>query len=277
MSIVKRKKLKWNNILLIIICIFFTILAIISLFKIIFWYIDNKNINKNIDKINSDAVITTKKDNDNTEIINNDENKNENDPYWSFIKLNLIDVDFSELKKTNSDTVGWIQVQGTNINYPFVQTSNNSYYLSHAFDKSKNDAGWVFADYRNNILKLDKNTILYAHGRINKTMFGDLKTALTNGWLDNLDNYIVRLSTETENTLWQVFSVYRIPTTNDYLAINFNTTEEFSNFTTMLLNRSEHDFKTSINDKDYILTLSTCYNNNEKVVMHAKLIKKEAK
>ena len=81
-------------------------MAIISLFKIIFWYIDNKNINKNIDKINSDAVITIKKDNDNTEIINNDENKNENDPYWSFIKLNLIDVDFSELKKTNSDTVG---------------------------------------------------------------------------------------------------------------------------------------------------------------------------
>ena len=64
--------------------------------------------------------------------------------------MNLIDVDFTELKQTNSDVIGWIQVNGTNINYPFVQTNDNSYYLTHAFNKSYNDAGWVFLDYRNN-------------------------------------------------------------------------------------------------------------------------------
>lgn len=48
-------------------------------------------------------------------------------------------------------------------------------------------------------------------------MFGSLKNILKNGWLNNTNNYIVKLSTETENTLWQVFSVYHIPTTNDYI------------------------------------------------------------
>ena len=56
-----------------------------------------------------------------------------------------------ELKKINNDVRGWIQVNGTNINYPFVQTNNNDFYLKHSFDKSYNSSGWIFLDYRNNI------------------------------------------------------------------------------------------------------------------------------
>lgn len=50
--------------------------------------------------------------------------------------MNLINVDFEELKNTNQDTLGWIQVNGTNINYPFVQTNNNDYYLNHSYNKN---------------------------------------------------------------------------------------------------------------------------------------------
>ena len=73
--------------------------------------------------------------------------------------MNLIDVDFTELKKVNSDVKGWIQVNGTNINYPFVQTKDTKFYLNHSFDKKYNDAGWVFLDYRNNIDLSNKNNI----------------------------------------------------------------------------------------------------------------------
>lgn len=85
--------------------------------------------------------------------------------YYSYVKMKLIDVNFNELKKINNDTVGWIKVEGTNINYPFVHTNNNDYYLNHSFDKSSNGAGWVFMDFRNNISNFSKNTILYAHGK----------------------------------------------------------------------------------------------------------------
>ena len=181
------------------------------------------------------------------------------------------------LKNINPATVGWIQVLGTNINYPFVQAEDNDYYLTHSFDNSINDAGWVFLDYRNNIKELNRNTIIYAHGRIDTTMFGSLKNILTSGWLDNDQNYIVRLSTEKENTLWQVFSIYKIPTTNDYIQVEFTGDYGFLDFANMLLSRSYHDFNTTVSAADKILTLSTCYDNDEKVVLHAKLIKKESR
>lgn len=55
--------------------------------------------------------------------------------------MSLIDVDFSELLKINSSTVVWIQVNGTNINYPFVRANDNKYYLTHTFNKTYNSAG----------------------------------------------------------------------------------------------------------------------------------------
>lgn len=191
--------------------------------------------------------------------------------------MNLIDVDFKELKETNSDVKGWIYVKGTSINYPFVQADDNSFYLTRSFDKSNNSSGWIFLDYRNNISSSEKNTILYGHGRFSQIMFGSLKNILTSGWLNNSSNYVIKLSTESENTLWQVFSVYHIPTTSDYIETDFKSDEQYQVFLDMLLNRSAHNFNTNVSYKDRILTLSTCYNNTEKVVLHAKLIKKDAK
>ena len=45
----------------------------------------------------------------------------------------------------------------------------------------------------------------------------------------------------------------------------------------MLKDRSEFNFNTEIGSEDRILTLSTCYDENSKTVLHAKLIKREGK
>lgn len=272
----KIKKTRLKNILILIISLILLITLIISIVNIVKWWIDSNNTNNQIEEIQNIVNVVEITDNDNTEIIEQ-ENIPKSNPYWDYIKMNLINVDFNELKSINNQTVGWIQVNGTNINYPFVQTTDNNYYLTHSFNKSYNSAGWVFLDYRNNLQTLNKNTIIYAHGRTDKTMFGTLKNILTNDWINNTDNYVIKLSTEYENTLWQVFSAYHIPTTNDYLKINFNNNENFIEFTNMLINRSQFDFNTTINENDHILTLSTCYNSSEKMVIHAKLIKKETR
>lgn len=106
-------------------------------------------------------------------------------------------------------------------------------------------------------------------------MFGSLKKVLTKKWFNNKENYIIKISTETENTLWQIFSIYRIPTTNDYLQTEFNSDDEYQRFIDMLLKRSSYNFNSYVNENDNIVTLSTCYNNSDKLVVHAKLIKKE--
>lgn len=273
----KRYKLKWKNLIALIIFFIAFIFLIKSGINLINYFIDTNKTNDEIKEIEDVVNIEETKDNENTEIIEQKEEIPKENPYWDYIKMNLINVNFDELLKINNETKGWIQVNGTNINYPFVQTNNNDYYLTHSFNKSYNQAGWVFMDYRNNTTDYDKNTILYAHGMNNKTMFGSLRNILSSSWYDNTDNHIIKLSTPTENTLWQVFSVYHIETTNDYIQTRFTSDEEYQNFLNKLKNRSAVEFDTSINANDKILTLSTCYNKTDKIVMHAKLIKKEAK
>ncbi len=270
------KSYKIKNFILTILLIFFSALFIYSGYKIIRWKIDSNNTKKEIKEINKKVKIKDIEDNDKTIIIEQ-ENIPKEDPYWDFIKLNLIDVDFSKLLATNKNTKGWIQISGTNINYPFVQTTDNSFYLTHSFNNSYNEAGWVFMDYRNDIENFDKNTILYAHGRYDNTMFGTLKDVFKNDWLNNTSNYTIKISTPYENTLWQVFSVYKIKTTDDYIQIYFKDNNEYQDFLNLIANRTMHDFGTTVSTNDNILTLSTCYNETEKVVLHAKLIKKEVK
>ena len=274
----KRRKInsKCKNIIFILVIITFIVTLIISLFNIIKWKIDSNKTNEEITNIQENIDIKEVKDSENTEIIKPEEELSKENPYWDYIKMNMINVDFKDLKAKNSDTIGWLKVNGTNINYPFVQGKDNKYYLTHSFNKSYNNAGWVFLDYRNNNTN-NKNTIIYAHGRNDKTMFGSLKNVLNNGWLNNTNNYVIKISTEFENSLWQIFSIYRIPTTSDYLQTDFNNDTEYQNFLNMLKNRSNHDFNTNVTYSDNILTLSTCYNNNDKMVVHAKLIKREAK
>lgn len=272
----RKIKIKWKNIIPILIIITSIITLLISIFNIIKWKIDSDKTNYEITNIQENINVEEIQDTENTEIIEPVIEVPKENPYWDYINMNMINVDFNGLKRTNPDVVGWLKVNGTNINYPFVQSSDNDYYLTHSFNKSYNGAGWVFLDYRNNGTN-NKNTIIYAHGRSNKTMFGTLKNVLNNGWLNNTNNYVIKISTETENSLWQIFSVYRIPTTSDYLQTNFNDETEYQNFLDMIKDRSSHNFETNVASTDNILTLSTCYNNSDKMVVHAKLIKKENK
>lgn len=273
----KKYKLKWKNLIALLIFLIAFIFLIKSGIDLINYFIDTNNTNEEIKNIEDAVKIEEVPDNENTEIIEQKEEIPKDNPYWDYIKMNLISVNFDDLLKINNETKGWIQVNGTNINYPFVQTSNNDYYLTHSYDKSYNQAGWVFMDYRNDTESLDKNTILYAHGMNNKTMFGSLRNILNSSWYNNTNNHIIKLSTPTENTLWQVFSVYHIETTNDYIQTEFTSDEEYQSFLDMLKGRSAVTFDTSLNTTDKILTLSTCYNKTDKVVMHAKLIKREAR
>lgn len=245
--------------------------TIISAISIFLWNVDRIRLKKELDTI--DKVVNLKESDSNNEdsLVNPPLEKD--NLYWKYINTPLLEVDLSDLKTINPETVGWIQVLGTNINYPFVQHSDNEYYLNHSFKKKKNIAGWVFLDSRNNINNLDQNTIIYAHGRIDSIMFGTLKNITKSSWYKNRDNHIIRLSTESHNTLWQVFSVYHIKTTSDYIVNNFNNDSTYNNFLRLIKERSIYKFDVNLNPNDKILTLSTCYSKSEKVVMHAKLIK----
>lgn len=269
----RRLKKQIKKFLLKILIILTFAIFCFSMYKIVNWFIDSREISKQMELIDKKSEVKEIEDSEDTEIIKPTNDLEPSDPYWDYIKMKLINVDFKDLKTINKYTVGWIQVGGTSINYPFVKGYDNGHFLYNDFYDKKNSAGWIFMDYRNNAKSFDKNTIIYGHARLETIMFGTLENILTEQWLNNKDNHVIKLSTEKENTLWQIFSVYHIPKTSDYLEVDFESQNEYNNFLKKIKKRTIIDFNTNVNVADKILTLSTCHKDNERLVVHAKLIK----
>lgn len=262
--------------------IFFKILFITCLFVFIYfllnivkWDKENRKNKKLDNDIKTNTTIIEKNNFDNTVFVNPDHNKNGS--YWYYAGMKIIDVDLNNLRQLNNDVSGWIQVPGTNIDYPFVKAKNNKYYLNHSIDKSYNDAGWIFLDYRNDYKLDNKNNILYGHARRDGTMFGSLKNVLKKTWFTNKDNHVIKISTPYENSLWQIFSVYYIETESYYITVNFKDKSDYLEYINTSLERSIYKFDSNVNGEDTILTLSTCHGEKKKLVVQAKLIKKEIK
>lgn len=245
-----KNKKKLFNVVMRIIELIFLILLVYSSINIFKWYNNNKE-NKQI--INEIAESVT---------INQDTNEEKK------YKIN-----FEELKQKNSDTVAWLKVENTNIEYPIVQANNNSYYLTHNFDKKYNVAGWIFADYKNKLDGTDRNIVVYGHNMRNNSMFGSLKDVITEEWYNNEENKYITFVTENEYQTYQVFSVYQIKTEDYYIQTEFKS-NEFTEFIDTITKRSKKDFGINVSKEDTILTLSTCANNNKyRVVLHSVRVK----
>jgi sortase B len=157
------------------------------------------------------------------------------------------------------------------VEYPVVKSTNNSFYLNHSFDKSKNSAGWIFADYKNKFDNTDKNIVIYGHNMRDGSMFGSLKNILSSDWYDNEENTNITLYTENGERIYKVFSIYKIESEDYYIKTEFSNENEFEKFIEKLKKRSIKNFNIDISKEDSILTLSTCANNNKyRVVLHAK-------
>ncbi len=222
------------------------ILVIISLFKVITWFINNKETKEELKEIKDKVILED-------------------------ISINTTTahkIDFNNLKDINSDSIAWLIVNNTNIDYPVVKTTNNNYYLSHNFFKNKSDAGWVFLDYRNNLN--DKNIIIYAHNRLDGSMFGTLNKLKDQNYLNNLSNREIVLTTNSGSLSYQVFSIYEIKEEEYYLKTNFKD-NEFKEFLSTIKNRSIYNLNVDLDNTTQILTLSTCTKEDGyRLVVHAK-------
>ena len=244
----KNKKYKKAILNLILYIILLSIL-IYSGIKIFKWYKDKTNNNKIVKQIKSTVIVEE-----------NNEDGNENG----------YTVDFNKLKEQNNETIAWLKINNTNVEYPVVKGTNNSFYLNHSFDKSKNSAGWIFADYKNKFDNTDKNIVIYGHNMRDGSMFGSMLNILDAKWYKNEENTNITLYTENEKCIYKVFSIYKIENEDYYIKTEFKNDNEFEEFVKNLKKRSIKDFNVDISKDDNILTLSTCANNNKyRIVLHA--------
>jgi sortase B len=176
---------------------------------------------------------------------------------------------------TNYDNkiIGWLKVNNTNIDYPVTQYSDNSYYLNHDLNGNISPSGWIFQDYRSNSALTSKNTIIYGHARISDgTMFGSLYNILKSNWYLNKDNQIITYKNNDKINYYQVFSTYIIPKETYYLKTIFNNDNAYLNYLNTIKSRSYYNYNITLTSKDLILTLTTCYKDNKRLVLHAKLL-----
>jgi len=181
----------------------------------------------------------------------------------------------ASLTSINPDVTGWLKVNNTNIDYAVLQSKDNSYYLDHNIYHEQDPNGWLFLDYENDPTNIDDNIIIYGHNRfINGVMFGTLNKALYKNWYLNSENQIIKYDTIYGSFEYQIFSIYIVDTTSDYLTTNFYNKENKLKFLDLIKNRSIHDFGIAIDANSKIITLSTCQSDTSRLVVHGVLIEK---
>jgi SrtB family sortase len=183
----------------------------------------------------------------------------------------------SQLLEINSDTVGWVQIDGTNIAMPVVQrktSDGNSYYLTHAFDGSTNKAGTIFLDYRAtlNASERSDNLVLYGHNQRDKTMFGDLAyykhdleyykehptVTFCSNYIADTYKIIACFVTEVEPSQTRDGVVFDY---HNY--IDLDSYDRYNEFITNVMERSQIITGVDVEYGDSFLTLSTCSNEFE--------------
>jgi sortase B len=186
-------------------------------------------------------------------------------------------VDFEALVQKNPDTVGWIHIPDTLINYPVVQATNNSKYLSTSFSSNKSSAGAVFADMNNDVKTPDQNVVLYGHnmGSGRKDMFGTLLEYKECAHYD-AHRYIQFDTIYEQHGWWKVLAVLSHDIRNvdwNYLQLRFETQDDFLEWISQAKDLSLYDTDTKIQADDHVLTLSTCdrsiYGKNGRLVILA--------
>ncbi|GAE34161.1 class B sortase [Halalkalibacter akibai] len=182
---------------------------------------------------------------------------------------------FEALLKQNKDTIGWITIPNTKIDYPVVQTDNNDFYLDHDFHGRSSEAGTIFMDYRNAPELTQKNTILYGHHMRDGSMFKDLVNYQDNDFFQ--ENQIITIQTLHEETKWEVFSAYVTDTSYYYIEPNFRSNRDYLQFLQEVGARSVIQKSLNWNEVEQILTLSTCsYEfNDARFVVHARRVMNE--
>lgn len=178
------------------------------------------------------------------------------------------------LLEMNKDYIGWISVEGTEIQYPVVVTDNNEYYLNHNFYNEPDKVGAIFMDYRNSNENLGKNTIIYGHNMKDESMFGSLKKLIHE---DISGNPKITFEFKDETYEWEIFTAYETYT-EEWMQVKFEDDHEFASYIdTLEYNSDKFPLKENLNSSDKLITLATCTPNdlNERLVVQGKLIKDE--
>lgn len=218
-------------------------------------------------------------------------NKKENNNILSEIKIDKTEITQSktekmlqieELQKQNEEVVGWLEVDGTNINYPVLQGTDNDYYVTHNYKKEYSKNGSIFLDKNYDWTIPSSNLLLYGHNNKNGIMFAELlKYAKEDFYKKHTE---IKFATSTEESDYEILAVFysRVYYKREqnvfryYYFVNANNEQEYDEFVNNAKKASIYDTGVTAQYGEQLLTLSTCEYSQEdgRFVVVAKKIEK---
>lgn len=193
-------------------------------------------------------------------------------------------------ESTNDDTVGWVSLPNTNVDYPVVfkaGVENYAYYESLGYDKQYSKDGVIWADYECTFPELSQNTVLYGHNWYNIYTPRTLQNAQSNDLMFSLvmsyhytdfaqQNPFIYFSTTDQDYVFQVFAAFYTDLSFGYNFANM-TQEQAQQVIAEAKAKSRQNYNVSVTSEDKILTLSTCTRmygntNNQRFVVMAKMV-----
>lgn len=179
-------------------------------------------------------------------------------------------IDWDKLKDINDEIVGWVEIKGTNVDYPVLwhesDDRSSQYYLKHDYTGGYNEWGSIFVDYRCSKGVDSKNIVLHGHHMEDGSMFADLMNY--GGYSGDLDFYkktpTITFNTPDGNGTYKIISVFKTNTLSshgeffNYMVGDFQNEKDFMNYVYNVRVRSLFNCPVDVNEDDELLTLSTC-------------------
>ena len=183
----------------------------------------------------------------------------------------MLRIDFEKLRQINAQSVAWIWIPGTKIDYPLMHGEDNEKYLRHAYDGSYSSGGSIFLDWQNAGDLTDRHCIIYGHNMKDDSMFGQLSKYGNQDFCDT-HSYIY-LFTDTVIRKYRIFSVYITTADYDSYRLFFEDDEDYNSYVNQLASYSWYETQASPGTGAQIITLSTCVSDKSKRrVIHAVLV-----
>lgn len=238
-------------------CLGIFIYAAYGLFDILIDYYQNRKLLNNLQETFYEAASAEKEETD------------ENDKQ--------IRPGFEALLQQNKDVIGWITIDGTQIDYPILQAEDNDTYLYRNYYHEDTRAGSIFLDFRNDITNPEeRNIIVYGHRMKDGSMFQHLTKFLDEDFFKSHRTF--EFDTLYDHYEAEIFAVYNTLTDFNYIQTDFSNDEEFAQLLENIQKKSLFHADVDVTKDDTIITLSTCdYALDEsegRLVLQAKLNKK---
>ena len=170
---------------------------------------------------------------------------------------------YQTLYNRNKRLIGWLKIEGTNIDFPVMQTGDNEYFLDHNFNQQQDNNGSIFMDYQCKVIPRSDNLIIYGHHMKSGKMFGQLDKYEKQSYYEK--HPIIQFDTIYEEGTYEIMYAFRSRVYNEndivfkyYQFIDVNSADEFDSNMREMAALSYYDTGVTAKYGDEILTLSTC-------------------